>query len=182
MTDSEIGSTFGPTLQTVAADASATTWHGALLTFSDRAAGATISQLAWTVRRVLTALAEADADARAALRADIGAPEWWFRFAGNEFLVLTFAPAYPASHPRHSPGDETVLLFQPHAAFAARRPPGSESFPKGTKNVIRAAYRDAGQPYDEALAASKREALKFVKPLRAEDPPVRWWEATRPPD
>jgi FPC/CPF motif-containing protein YcgG len=178
---SEIVGALIPALQDLAsADVETENWQGAVVAFADRAAGDTIEAAAWTVRRTLEAIADVNQDAAESLRRDVTAPEWWYVFAGCELLVITFAPVYPPEHPRHSPSDETFLLFQPHRAFSARRPPGSQHFPQGTKRVIRDAYRAAGRPYDTALADSKREAHKFVKPLTIGAPPVRWWEAQPP--
>jgi len=149
--------------------------EGVVAEITEHERGATLGRLARTVYEVLFGLAGRDKDARACLEEPIGAPDWWFRFAGVELLLVTFAPCYGPSHPRCSFGPSTFLLFQPHAVFARRRPAGSENFPVGTKQAIRRAFEHAGRPYDAQLSASAVESHKFVKPLRVGDPPVEWW-------
>lgn len=173
----EIAALLAPGLSELCAHVAPSLVEGVVIELVDPGRGDTIAHLARTVRDVLNEVARVDDDARASMAEPIGAPDWWFRFAGVELLLVTFAPCYPAAHPRASFGPSTFLLFQPHAVFARRRPPGSEHFPVDVKRAIREAFDASGRGYDARLSASSIEALKFVKPLHASDPPVEWWRA-----
>jgi hypothetical protein len=140
--------------------------------------GENLDSLATTTRQILAGLAATDGPMRCDLRR-AGRPDWYFRFAGERFFLITMAPCYGPAHARYSFDEPyTFLLLQPDRAFDRAVSPGSAGLiSAAVRERIRERYRQNGRPYDLAITLAHGEALRFVKPLELGDPPVRWWEA-----
>lgn len=137
--------------------------------------GSQVATLAAWTRTLLVGLAARDATGSGEL-GYVEDPRWAFSFAGHVYFVLTTGPCYPADSSRFAFGvDRTFVLLQPIAAFARRRPPGSDELAPNARQQIREAYAASGRPYDLALTLSPLEAHRFVKPAAYGQPPVRWW-------
>lgn len=115
-------------------------------------------------------------------------PRWHFHFAGEPFFVTSFAPCYPASHPRHmfprKGLNETscFVLLQPEQAFLQRNisPDSAETnwdAPRTERDRIRVAFRDAGRPYVVPESVHFPTAHYIVPAVPVDGPIVRWWEA-----
>lgn len=103
-------------------------------------------------------------------RERILAPGWRLSFAGADYFMPVFAPLYSPRHSRHvSPAlGQVFVLLQPNASFHRKLGRRGEQ----VRASIRHRFAAAGQRYDAGLL----EAHKFVLPLRAGDPPVRWYD------
>ncbi|MFI9648109.1 YqcI/YcgG family protein [Streptomyces sp. NPDC052040] len=118
------------------------------------------------LHRNLTEAAPAGLDPAIATR-----PEWYFVLDGEECFVSVFAPCYPHDHSRYMNGVEDHFLFmlQPEAAIL-RVLTKDDYHPRS--EGIRQRFRDGFQRYPLA----DLEIDRFLLPLRADDPPVRWYE------
>ena len=138
-----------------------------------------------SVRRVLTALSDADPTGyRCMKRSFIGTKEWVFQFNKMTFFVTTFAPFYAESHPRYGFGcDNGFILLQPELSFAFKDlPPDTAEtnweHPQTVRDRIRVAFRDAGRPYKIRPSIYYPMAEDVVRPLQEEDPVVEWWKTS----
>lgn len=140
--------------------------------------GGTLADLCRTVRASLRYLSSIDPAGERCMEGDIEDPRWQFSFAGARFFLSTFAPCYPAEHPRHSPlADVVFLLFQPEYSFDLHIPePAGHPSIDLLKQSIRSAFRGAGRPYDHAISVGPLQAHKYVKPIAFGAPPVAWWK------
>lgn len=140
--------------------------------------GDTLQALARTTRRVLTTLGEHDPAGGRCMARPVEDPGWCFEFGGERFFVNTFAPCYGAGSSRYGFGSRsTFVLFQPRHSFAKAVRPGDSVLPDAVRGRIRADFAAMGRPYDSAISSIPFEAWRVIRPLRAGDPPVRWWEA-----
>lgn len=137
-----------------------------------------IESLAKLLKKTLTNLESRDEKSDKALEKDILDPSWQFTFNGSRLFIITFAPFYPESSPRHSPRkDGTFIFFQPESSFHLHIPhPESDPRTVNLKVKIRDAFKKQGRPYDESIVNSKSDSLKYIKPLNIGDPVVKWWE------
>jgi len=136
----------------------------------------TVEQLAHTTDRALRYLGAND-PAGNALQAEIDDPSWWFSFAGQRLFCLTTGVCYERTNSRFGFNTgHTYLMFQPDHAFSRRNPGGDSQAAREARVLIRDRYRQAGRPYDLDITLGPLEALRYVKPARNGDPPVRWWE------
>ncbi|WP_328341932.1 hypothetical protein [Micromonospora sp. NBC_00421] len=117
--------------------------------------------------RTLTSAAPAGLDV-----ATVTDPKWYLVLEGEECFVSVFAPCYPHDHSRYLHGAQGWLLFmlQPEKAILRQLTVADYG---ARSAAIRERFRDAFQPYQLA----DREIDRFLLPLRAGDPPVRWYEA-----
>jgi hypothetical protein len=139
--------------------------------FAAAEAGRTLPALGRLALALVTTLMAADPRGAQELDRDrVLAPDWRLSFAGADFFMPVFAPLYPVRHSRHAPPalGQVFVLLQPNASF--HRKLGSRG--KQVRASIRHRFAAAGQHYDSGLL----EAHKFVLPLRAGDPPVRWYD------
>ncbi|WFE63021.1 YqcI/YcgG family protein [Micromonospora sp. WMMD714] len=103
--------------------------------------------------------------------ADVTDPQWYLVLAGEECFVSVFAPCYPHDHSRYLHGVQGWMLFMLQPEKAILRQLTVADY--GSRSAaIRERFRDGFQPY----ALADREADRFLLPLRAGDPPVRWYE------
>ncbi|GAB1694996.1 YqcI/YcgG family protein [Krasilnikovia sp. M28-CT-15] len=116
--------------------------------------------------RTLTSAAPAGLDV-----ATVTDPNWYLVLAGEECFVSVFAPCYPHDHSRYTHGVQGWMLFmlQPEKAIL-RQLSMTDYRPRAA--AIRERFREAFQEYELA----DREINRFLLPLRAGDPPVRWYD------
>jgi hypothetical protein len=130
-----------------------------------------------TFNAILRTLAAADPTGMSCFRTGVLAPHWQFSFNRMRFFITTFAPFYHDRHARFSHSKTSAFIyFQPEFSFDqhgihARNPQRAL-----VKKSIRRDFIAAGSELDVALIEQPHEALKYIKPLRAGGPPVRWWE------
>ncbi len=129
-------------------------------------------------RDVLAGLRERDATTKLPLTSGIDDPRWDFSFLGERFFVSFFAPLYPPDHSRWS-GEEDVafVLLQPERGFRAFGISSTRPDRKAISKKVHRRFRQRGQKYDLAFNLTSPKSWRYVKPVAAEDPPVRWWEA-----
>ncbi|MGW5476706.1 YqcI/YcgG family protein [Streptomyces sp. NPDC004008] len=98
-------------------------------------------------------------------------PRWYFVLEGEECFISVFAPCYPHDHSRYMNGVEGHFIFmlQPEAAIV-RVLTKDDYHPRS--EAIRRRFQDGFQRYPLA----DLEIDRFLLPLRADDPPVRWYE------
>jgi hypothetical protein len=140
--------------------------------------GGTLAALARTTRAVLFTLSELDPAGGGCMARPVEDPGWCFEFGGERFFVNTFAPCYDEGNSRYGFGSRsTFILLQPRHSFAKAVRPGDSVLPDAVRGRIRADFAAQGRPYDTAISSIPFEAWRVIRPLRAGDPPVRWWEA-----
>ncbi|MFI9640481.1 hypothetical protein ACIG87_10490 [Micromonospora sp. NPDC051925] len=117
--------------------------------------------------RTLTSAAPAGLDV-----ATVTDPKWYLVLEGEECFVSVFAPCYPHDHSRYLHGVQGWMLFmlQPEKAILRQLTVADYG---ARSTAIRERFRDAFQEYQLA----DREIDRFLLPMRAGDPPVRWYEA-----
>lgn len=133
--------------------------------------GEDLPALGRLVNTVVKTLMRSDpSDPREVDRAAVLQPRWRMSFAGIDCFLPVFAPLYPSGHSRHTFGipGQVFILIQSDSSFHRRL--GRN--PDRIRRMIRARFAQAGQPYDHR----QLEAHKFVLPLTADDPPVRWYD------
>ena len=170
---------------------------------ADADADADVHAFGAVVRRVLTAISDADPHgARCMRKSYIHRSFWNFSFAGHPFFVTSFAPCYARSHSRYVPRpadgnaafDPRIgfVLLQPEASFEHRKLPfdtpetnwgdggdgdgGGGGAAPTVRDRVRRAFRDRGCPYEIPASVSYPTAHHVVKPLRRGDPVVEWWK------
>ncbi|APU21282.1 YqcI/YcgG family protein [Actinoalloteichus sp. GBA129-24] len=137
--------------------------------------GDCLAALAATTREVLTGLLEEN-DATGGELASAGSEHWWLRLHGTRWFVLTFAPCYAVTSPRHTFGSSsTFIVLQPVESFDRHATPRGGLISDAVRQRIRRAYATRGCEYDGDLAQQGVEALKFVWPRHLGEAPVRWW-------
>jgi hypothetical protein len=157
---------------------------GFVFEIEDPSAGATEEALAKTARRVLSLIAENDPTGNC-MKGDLSSPSWRYTFKGEPIFVTTFAPCYPATHPRYGFGSQSTFIYlQPEYSFKHHRIP-SNSKQHSIRHHIRARFAARGQAYyspdflDRPMPdkADSPIAPLFVKPVRPM-PLIdwRWWD------
>ncbi|WP_169813486.1 YqcI/YcgG family protein [Nocardia vaccinii] len=138
--------------------------------------GSTLPNLAATTRDLVAAIGRHDS--RGSRRNRPETPGWKLTFEGRRLFVITFAPCYPESNSRSCFGENhTFILIQPDEAFERAVTPGDGGLiSMRVRHRIRDRYASRGQGYDHSISESPVEAFKFVKPIAAGDPLVRWWD------
>jgi len=107
---------------------------------------------------------------------DVSEPHWDFEFGQSSYFISVFAPLYRADHSRCSGEPDTAfVLFQPEQGFrrfgiSSRRPRRGQ-----LSERIHRGFERRGVDYDLALNRFAPKALRYVKPLHSDEPPVRWW-------
>lgn len=134
--------------------------------------------LAECVRVILSGLTGLDRGT-GLTQTEIEDPGWQFSFGGERMFLVTFASLYSANNARHSPvPDSMFMFFQPEFSFDHFMP-YSEHDPRThrLKAAIRRDFTSANMTYDLNIVGSCHEALKYIKPLNLDDPPVKWWKS-----
>jgi hypothetical protein len=147
---------------------------GFVIEIREPGAGDSVASLARTTRRLLLGLAERDRPRAPEPLGDVESRAFWFRFADVRCFVAVFAACYPPSSSRFAHGlPDPLFVFQAEAAFTRLFRDGRSL--TAARPGVRRAFATAGRPYDASLSESPYEAYRYVKPLHAGDPVVRWW-------
>lgn len=110
---------------------------------------------------------------------DISSPEWRFTFGGVSFFITTFAPFYRGDHPRFSWCRKSAFIFmQPEFSFDHHGIHSGNPKRGSIKESIRQGFARNSAGYSPELVDQPFEALKYIKPLQVDDPPVRWWRGS----
>ncbi|WP_145930646.1 YqcI/YcgG family protein [Acidihalobacter prosperus] len=135
---------------------------------------ATVNILARSTARILQGLSVIDPDEAGCLSRQIEAPEWKFRFVRESMFISTFGACYPEKHPRNTYSmDGTYFFFQPDYSLRMQ-PMLSERMEVETRLRILKAFEKSGGWYSNDNKCY--EAARYVRPVAAEEPPVRWWD------
>jgi hypothetical protein len=129
------------------------------------------------VHDMLAGLRERDPTAEFPLTSGIEDPCWDFEFLGERFFVSLFAPLYPSHHSRWS-GEKGIafVLLQPERGFRSFGISSGRPNRKTLSKRVHRRFQQRGQGYDLSFNLTSPKSLRYVKPIAAEDPPVRWWE------
>ncbi len=146
---------------------------GFIIELPSKGFGDTLDNLARTMNRFLRYLNKYDPKESKCLNLDLESKKWQFNFNGLDLFVIAFAPLYPESNGRNSASDKTFIFVQPQVMF--KKKIGRDKI-KEVKNMIRENFDSHGQSYRGNIMENDLESQKFVKPLYANDPPVKWWE------
>lgn len=155
---------------------------GFVVEFDGLEYGQAIPSLAGCLNRFLRSLSHEDPLHSDCMRKVIDMPEWEFSFAGERVFIIVFAPCYAKSSSRYGFGCENVfVLLQPQSSFEHHKIP--RGYELGLLRArIRSAFHSVGADYDTGTLAAimngPLEAVRFIKPLTPDDPPVQWWKAT----
>ena len=99
--------------------------------------------------------------------------DWQFEFARVRLFLNVFAACYPQKHSKYCSDLENIyIFFQPEFSFDFC---GISSARVREKQRIRKAFADAEMPYSGDMIDGRVEALLYMFPLSAGDPPVVWW-------
>ncbi len=141
--------------------------------------GATLEDLARTTRLVLEWLSDHDPSGEHCMHQEIEDPAWAFCYGSEKLFVNSFSSCYAATNSRYGFGcQDTYILFQPRHSFRKAFHACETAISAETRAVVRRAFERHGRPYDTQISAAPFDAYRFVRPLHAGDPPVRWWEAS----
>mmetsp|Transcript_17613 Transcript_17613/g.38511 ORF Transcript_17613/g.38511 Transcript_17613/m.38511 type:complete len:378 (-) Transcript_17613:81-1214(-) len=142
-------------------------------------------ELGEAVRKMLSSLSELDPLNENMMQVNfVGSRGWRMRFAGEDFFVTSFSPAYPSTSSRYAFGSpHAFLLLQPEKSFARHRLPDDTAdtnweAPKTIRDKTRVAYKEAGRPYHIPVTIEYPPAEHIVKPLNDDgrnESVVRWW-------
>jgi hypothetical protein len=152
-------------------------FHLAVIEIHKAAAIGSVAAGAGIVLDVLSGLRERDSTTHVPLLSGIEERGWDFEFLRERFFVSFFAPLYPSNHARWSgERDVAFVLLQPERGFrsfgiSSKRPDRD----KLSKKVHRR-FQGRGQRYDLESNLTSPKSFRYVKPIAAQDPPVRWWE------
>jgi|GEM_PF-4339300 len=148
-----------------------------MVVYEDEKYGQTLETLCKTVRDLFNALSQVDPAGQHCMNKTVDDPAWKFTYAGEVFYPLTTAPCYPKDSSRYNHGSSsTYVFFIPQNAFRRRYKEGQSALSEKSKEVIRRKHAEHGRPYDLAISLGSRECYKIVKPLRLNEPVVRWWQ------
>jgi hypothetical protein len=112
----------------------------------------------------------------------VGLATWDFVFAGARYFVPVFSSVYATSHPRHSALDgHGYLLFQPEWAFRRFGISSTRANRAGLSEAVRSVFAAHGIDYTIESVTQWPKALRYVKPLHEDEPPVRWWQSEDAP-
>mmetsp|Transcript_9105 Transcript_9105/g.19637 ORF Transcript_9105/g.19637 Transcript_9105/m.19637 type:complete len:540 (+) Transcript_9105:30-1649(+) len=147
----------------------------------------TVDELGKAVKIVLTNLSQLDPSGENSMKmCPISDTKWRFRFAGEDFFLTTFSPAYKKESSRHSFGvNRLFILFQPLASFAhhglTEDTPASDTNwnnPTSMRDKTRVAFHNNGCSYHIPETLPYAVAEHVVKPVQDDGKNVvRWWEA-----
>jgi FPC/CPF motif-containing protein YcgG len=142
-------------------------------------------ELGEAVRKMLASLSELDPSNENMMQVDfVGSRGWRFRYAGEDFFVTSFSPAYPSTSSRYAFGSpHAFLLLQPETSFARHKLPDDTAdtnweAPKTIRDKTRVAYKEAGRSYHIPVTIEYPPAEHIVKPMNDDgrsESVVRWW-------
>ncbi|MFB7935477.1 hypothetical protein [Streptomyces sp. NPDC056049] len=143
---------------------------GMIITFEDPALGVTLDALTDLTRRFYTTLTR--------MFSSVYIPEdprpderWYAMIEGELFFLVSFAPCYPETSPRHTYGDRrTYFLLQPASTFER-----NAKFIDRQRAGIQRAFAAVGKPYDARLANLENDAFKAVMPIDPLGHHIPWW-------
>lgn len=147
-----------------------------------------VEYLGEKIRGLLTALADLDPSPGENCMKKMGSidnVQWRFRFAGEDWFITSFSPAYKEDSSRYSFGSTTsFLLFQPSTSFArhgmVEDTPASATnwkHPTTMRDKARVAFKQNGCPYHIPDTLPYPVAEHIVKPEKDDGTNVvRWWE------
>ena len=145
---------------------------GMVVIFEAPSLGATLHALVDLTRRFYTTLAHMFPSVYIPQEPQ---PEerWYATIEGELFFVVSFAPCYPETSPRHTYGDQrTYFLLQPASAFERH----ARAIDRQRAGINRA-FAAVGRPYDARLANLENDMFKAVMPIDPIDRHVPWWAA-----
>ncbi|MFJ9606244.1 YqcI/YcgG family protein [Kitasatospora sp. NPDC101176] len=98
-------------------------------------------------------------------------PKWFLVLEDEECFISVFAPIYPHDHSRYMNGVEGhfVFMLQPEAAVLRLL---TKNDYKQRSEAIRHRFRDGFQRY----VLADIELHRFLLPVQADQPPVKWYE------
>ncbi|MFG2637075.1 hypothetical protein ACGFX8_24970 [Streptomyces sp. NPDC048362] len=143
---------------------------GMIVTFEDPSLGATLDALVNLTRRFYATLTD--------LFPSVYIPDdpqpdqrWYAMIEGELFFVVSFAPCYPDTSPRHTYGDQrTYFLLQPASTFERH----AKAIDRQRVGINRA-FAAVGRPYDARLANVENDMFKAVMPIAPIDRHIPWW-------
>ncbi len=105
--------------------------------------------------------------------------EWRFTFSNVSFFITVFAPFYRGDHPRFSWCSKSAFIFlQPEFSFDAHGIHSHNPKREMIKIGIREEFSRSTIGYSSKLVEQPMEALKYIKPLDLDAPPVKWWKTS----
>lgn len=104
-----------------------------------------------------------------------GEENWWYKFNGNRYFVICFAPCFPTDSPRHIEYPYAFFMFQPVHSFDRKAVPKGGKIPQKARDKIREAYNKSGKKYDFKKAQSAREGEKIFAGLIGNEN-LMWWK------
>lgn len=148
--------------------------------------GSDLNSFAATVRSILAGFSALDPAGMDCMRKNyIGRRGWYYEFARESFFVTSFAPCYPANHPRYQfeeHPDSCFVLLQPEESFLRHdlppdRPRSATNWeePADVRDRIRVNFRQHGREYRIPETVSYPPAEFIVPPLDVHDTPVQFW-------
>ncbi|MCY1041130.1 YqcI/YcgG family protein [Corallococcus sp. bb12-1] len=134
-----------------------------------------LETLAANFHRFLVQLNQMDPTGTRIFERQVKSTEWQFEFNGVRLFIIVFSPLYGEHSSRDSYGAQgTFILLQPEESFREFNIPREETQPV-KREQIRARFREQGRRYDSAIMQQSFEALRYLKPLRPDEPEVEWW-------
>ncbi|MER8231144.1 hypothetical protein [Streptomyces sp. NPDC094049] len=146
------------------------TRDGMVVTFEDPSLGATLDALVDLTRRFYLTLTELFPSVY--LPDDPQPDQRWYAMIERElFFVVSFAPCYPDTSPRHTYGDlRTYFLLQPASTFERN----AKAIDRRRAGIHRA-FTAVGKPYSARLANVENDMFKAVMPIDPLDQHIPWW-------
>ncbi|MCI4046620.1 hypothetical protein [Streptomyces sp. TRM75563] len=143
---------------------------GMIITFEDTTLGSTLDALTDLTRRFYITLAR--------MFSSVYIPEdprpderWYAMIEGELFFLVSFAPCYPETSPRHTYGDQRIyFLLQPASTFDRN----ARSIDRKRAGIHRA-FAAVGKPYDARLANVENDMFKAVMPIESLGDHIPWW-------
>ncbi len=133
-----------------------------------------IERLAETTATLLAGLNRIDPASSLCLEQPIGEEGWKFEWAGETIFLTAFGTCYPEKHPRNPHGfDYTYFFIQPDFVLRAHPMMSDENEAK-TRARILANFNKHGMSFSNEN--KRAESERYVRPMEAMDPPIRWWD------
>jgi hypothetical protein len=143
---------------------------GMIITFTDPSLGSTLAGLAALTRGFYQLLDELFVGVYLDDDPDPDQP-WYAMIGGERFFLVSFAPCYALTSPRHTYGDtNTYFLLQPASTFVR-----NAAVIDRLRERIQHAFVAGGKPYDVVLANKENDMFKSVMPMSPSDSYVPWW-------
>jgi len=135
----------------------------------------TLEKLQQTVAKFLNALNQIDPAKSNCMQKNISHEGWKYSWSGETLFLTAFGTCYPLKHPRNPYGfDYTYFFFQPD--FVLRNHPGlTDGREQQSRDRILSNFRRNGMEYNNE--GKGKEVERYIRPMQARDPAVRWWES-----